>query len=228
MHDRLSPHVIGSMAWGSGLTADHLFVSSEPTKKTFTGAHKVYDLGVQKEAYGFDAKEAGDSIAVDSTGRFVIKSHTLSFLMFFFFQTGSMLALCTQAESSRHVLRLYDVQRRSSNAIISLDIVPFRTRWDDFEGEVNVAVFSPDGLYLALSRNDNRTHLYDRRMLSKRRDSTTTPLFDFAHSGESKMASVSEAYGVVNAEWVQSEWTRRACLVTDGEDGKWGRCDALV
>lgn len=133
-----------------------------------------------------------------------------------------MLALCTQAEPGRHVLRLYDVQRRHSNAIISLDIVPFRTRWDDFEGEVNVATFSPDGLYLALSRNDNRTHVYDRRMLSKRREAASTPLFDFAHTGESKMASVSEAYGVVNAEWVQSEWTRRACLVTGGEDGKWG------
>jgi len=131
-----------------------------------------------------------------------------------------MLALCTQAEPNRHVLRLYDVQRRSSNAITSLDIVSFQTRWDDFEGEVNVAVFSPDGLYLALSRNDNRTHVYDRRMLSKRRETATTPLFEFAHTGESKMASVSEAYGVVNAEWVQSEWTRRTCLVTGGEDGK--------
>lgn len=130
-----------------------------------------------------------------------------------------MLALCTQAEPSRHILRLYDIQRHDSKAIVSLDIVPFRTRWDDFEGEVNAAVFSPDGLYLALSRNDNRTHVYDRRMLSQRRE-ITTPLFDFAHMGEPKMASISEAYGVVNAEWVQSEWTRRVCLVTGGEDGK--------
>jgi len=84
MHDRLSPHVIGSMAWGSGLTADHLFVSSEPTKKTFTGAHKVYDLGAQKEAYGFvDAKEAGDSLAVDPTGRFVLKVIVSFFDVFF-------------------------------------------------------------------------------------------------------------------------------------------------
>ena len=59
------------MAWGSALTADHLFVSSEPTKETFTGAHKVYDLEAQKEAYGFDAKEAGDGIAVDPTGWFI-------------------------------------------------------------------------------------------------------------------------------------------------------------
>lgn len=61
------------MAWGNALTADHLFASSEPTKKTFTGAHKVYDLGAQKEAYGFDAKEAGDGIAVNPTGRFVAR-----------------------------------------------------------------------------------------------------------------------------------------------------------
>ncbi len=141
------------------------------------------------------------------------------------FLTGSMLALCTQAEPNRHILRLYDVQRRNSSAIDSLDIVPFRTRstLDDSQGEVSVAVFSPDGLYLALSRNDNRTHVYDRRMLSKRREAT--PLFDYAHTGEPKMASRSEAYGIVNAEWVQSKWTRRVCLVTGGEDGK--RCSLI-
>lgn len=137
------------------------------------------------------------------------------------FLTGTTLALCTQAESNRHILRLYDVQRRDRNAITSLDIVPFPSRptLDDFEGEVNVASFSPDGLYLALSRNDNRTHVYDRRMLNNRRE--TLPLFDFVHTGEPKMASRTEAYGIVNAVWVQSEWTRRLCLVTGGEDGGW-------
>lgn len=64
-----SPPVVGSMAWGSESTADHLFVSSEPRERTFTGAHKVFDLHTKKEAYQLDAQEAGDVLAVDSEGR---------------------------------------------------------------------------------------------------------------------------------------------------------------
>lgn len=68
LHDKWSPHIIGSMVWGCASTADHLFVSSEPIKRIFTGAHKVYDVGAQKPAYEFDAEEAGDGIAIDQTG----------------------------------------------------------------------------------------------------------------------------------------------------------------
>lgn len=72
LHDRGSPHMIGSIAWGCELTADHLFASSEPTKRTFTGAHKAFDLQTQKTLYQFDAVEAGDVIAVDPIGSDVI------------------------------------------------------------------------------------------------------------------------------------------------------------
>jgi hypothetical protein len=82
---------------------------------------------------------------------------------------------------------------------------------------MNVATFSPDQLYLALARNDNQTHVYDRRMLGKQ---GSEPLFKYCHYGESKTVSKHEVYGVVQAQWLQSSATRRTCLVTGGEDGE--------
>jgi hypothetical protein len=63
--------MIGSIAWGCEITADHLFASSEPTQRTFTGAHKGFDLRTQKTIYQFDAEEAGDAIAVDPVGQII-------------------------------------------------------------------------------------------------------------------------------------------------------------
>lgn len=83
---------------------------------------------------------------------------------------------------------------------------------------MNVVTFSPEGLYLAVARNDNHTHLYDRRMMRRRGDDE--PLFDYEHKGESKAASEHEVYGIVNAQWIRSSLTGRTCLVTGGEDGE--------
>lgn len=68
LHEIGSSHIIGSLAWGHEVTSDELFASSEPTLRTFTGAHKVFDLRTQKSTYQFDAHEAGDAISVDATG----------------------------------------------------------------------------------------------------------------------------------------------------------------
>jgi WD40 repeat protein len=94
-----------------------------------------------------------------------------------------------------------------------MELEPFPIR-DDFEGEVNCSSFSPDGMYLALARNDNCTHVYDRRMWDR------GVIFEYRHGGESKAASQKDVYGVVKAQWVQSQATRRMALVTGGEDGE--------
>ena len=127
---------------------------------------------------------------------------------------GSVLALCTRASLDRHILRLYDVKRRNREAYTQIDLETFPSRYEGFEGEVNGATFSPDGIYLALARNDNLLHVYDSRML------TRGPLFDYEHFGESKAPSEMSTFGIVKAQWVQSEQTRRIALVTGGEDGK--------
>lgn len=128
------------------------------------------------------------------------------------------MGLCTQAEANHHILRLYDIRRRDPKAFASLDLLPFSPRVG-FEGEMNVGTFSPDQLYLALARNDNYIHIYDRRMLRKQ-SSDSEPLFKYCHFGESKAVTKNVSYGVVQAQWLQSPWTTRTCLVTGGEDGE--------
>lgn len=81
------------------------------------------------------------------------------------------------------------------------------------DGEINCAAFSPDGIHLALSRNDNHTHIYDSRKLNRL-------LFDFEHSGPCRKSPGSESYGVVHAEWVERDSRRLPVgLLTGGHDG---------
>lgn len=126
---------------------------------------------------------------------------------------GATLALSTRASENRHVLRLYDVNRQNPAAHTAINLETFPVRYEDFEGEVNCTTFSPDGVYLAVARNDNFLHVYDSRML------TRGPLFEYEHFGESKAPSQTSTFGVVKTQWVHSEHTRRIALVTAGEDG---------
>jgi len=142
--------------------------------------------------YQFDASEAGDTLSLDPT--------------------GASLALSTRAPANKHLLRIYDTRRGLPKATHVMELERFPVR-DNFEGEVNHASFSPDNIFLALARNDNRTHVYDRRMWDR------GVIFEYNHGGESKAASQKDAYGVVKAQWVQSQATRRMALVTGGEDG---------
>jgi len=119
-----------------------------------------------------------------------------------------MFALSTRA-NSENILRLYEPQRGrdSSKAIKKVVLVPSRTE----RLEINTAAFSPDGLFLALARNDNRTHVYDSRRLDK-------ILYDFEHLGESRTSPGCRSFGVTHVEWTQSSRNRLG-LVTGGNDG---------
>jgi WD40 repeat protein len=130
-----------------------------------------------------------------------------------FILLGATLALSTRAPDNKHLLRIYDTRRGLPKSTHLMELEPFPFR-DNFEGEVNNASFSPDNMYLALARNDNRTHVYDRRMWDR------GVIFEYCHGGDSKAASQKDVYGVVKAQWVQSQATRRMALVTGGEDGK--------
>lgn len=108
------------------------------------------------------------------------------------------------------MLRLYDIARGLYNDGQTIQLKPFAS---SIEGEMNSATFSPDGIHLALGRNDNHTHLYDSRMLNKL-------LFDYEHYGLSRTSPGSESYGVVQTQWVESGSRRLpAGLVTGGNDG---------
>ncbi|KAF8967632.1 WD40-repeat-containing domain protein [Flammula alnicola] len=191
-----TPHIVGAMAWGTESSVDHLFASSEPSvPELFEGLHKVYDIHRQTVLYQLDATEAGDTLCLNST--------------------GTSLALATRASGTRNILRMYDVARRDGKATTTIDLEPFPLRYKDFEGEVASAMFSPDGIFLALARNDNQTHVYDVRYLHSGRP----PIYMYEHSGECKAALRTCVYGVVKAQWLQSRHSRRIALVTGGEDG---------
>ena len=109
------------------------------------------------------------------------------------------------------MLRIYDVARADGAAIESVHLSSF---YGDRHQRLltSTTSYSPDGLYLAIARNDNRTHVYDSRMLSR------GVLYDFVHSGPSKARPGDQGYGIVHAEWVETR-SRRLRLVTGGEDG---------
>ncbi|KAF9477384.1 WD40 repeat-like protein [Pholiota conissans] len=189
-----APHVVGSMAWGLEATSSHLFASSEPVEPAhLIGTHKAFDIQERKVVYQFDAAEAGDTLCVGST--------------------GSTFALSTRAPGNRHIIRLYDIARRNGKATLKVNLEKFPVRYPGFEGEVTNSSFSPDGLLLALARNDNQTHVYDLRAVHR------GPLYKFEHTGECQASDNRCLYGVVKAQWLHSVRSRRIALVTGGEDG---------
>lgn len=123
---------------------------------------------------------------------------------------GSKLALLTHGEDT-NVLRVYDIAHKDPKAVDQITL-------DRFAGnsstslEINFATFSPDGIYLALARNDNHVHLYDSRMLGR------GVLYDFEHWGKSQISPNHDQFGVVHAEWVETR-SRKLQLITGGNDG---------
>ncbi|KAJ2934858.1 hypothetical protein H1R20_g2278, partial [Candolleomyces eurysporus] len=185
-------HIVGAICWGREATSNYLFASSEPTDAdAFTGWHRAFDLAKEQPlGQKMDATEAGDAIAIDSL--------------------GTKLVLATRVSNSSGVLRLYDIQRKEfKKAHTKITLEPYRR---DIEGEIHDAVLSPDGVYLALGRHDNRTHVYDSRFLGK------GVLYDFRHDNfATKTAPGSESCGVMKVQWVTNG--SRLGLVSGGSDG---------
>ncbi|KAG6812777.1 hypothetical protein H0H92_000547 [Tricholoma furcatifolium] len=183
-------HSVGAMVWGNGPTKDRLYASSEPLDATrYTGYHKAIDAETGKAIYAFDEDGAGDDITVT--------------------KDGLRLALVTRREDRAHSLRIYDVGRSDGEAVLSLGLDPFAS---DIEGEVNRAAFSPDGIYLAMGRNDNHIHVYDSRYLNRL-------LYDYEHHGPSRTNPGVDSYGVVKVEWVEEDAILPFGLITGGNDG---------
>lgn len=62
-------HSAGAIVWGQCASADTLFASSEPQNMTdYSGYHVAFDPDQGRRAYEFDAKESGDSMALDADG----------------------------------------------------------------------------------------------------------------------------------------------------------------
>ncbi|TFK29731.1 WD40 repeat-like protein [Coprinopsis marcescibilis] len=184
-------HVIGAVRWGSGPTENQIFASSEPLEENcFDGHHRTADATSSKDSYKFDASEAGDALVLNPS--------------------GSALIMTTRGFDNQNIMYLYDVRRKDGKNKLKMDLEPYSS---DVEAEVHDISFSSDGIYLALARHDNQTHVYDFRMLKRE------PLWRFKHQGECKTGQNGKSCGVMKLEWVESTVRSRLGLVTGGSDG---------
>ena len=115
---------------------------------------------------------------------------------------GERLALVTKDLNEVH-LRIYDIKSKNGRVPICSTVLP------NFLGDINRATFEPGGVYLALARSDNTTHIYDSRYLNK-------AVSIFAHE---QGDTTQDTFGVVQAQWTSSFDTRRLGLLTGGIDG---------
>ncbi|KAJ7030655.1 WD40-repeat-containing domain protein [Mycena alexandri] len=184
-------HVTGSIAWGLNHTSSLIFALSEPVVKNDNrGRHQAFDTLALTQAFTFhtsEAGDAGDALCVDPT--------------------GNTAALVTNGGLDSF-LRIYDVGKKDGSATQTCRLETFSTP----DHEVNCMAFSPDSIYVAIGRDDNRTHVYDSRMLGR------GILFDFRHSELQLSSNGQSFFGVVGVKWVESR-TRRLGLVTGGNDG---------
>ncbi|KAJ7804581.1 WD40-repeat-containing domain protein [Mycena olivaceomarginata] len=192
-------HTTGAIAWGCGSSSSLILASSEPkpigsnTNTTHDGSHHAFDIDARTSAFKLDATEAGDALCLDST--------------------GDTAALVT-TDGVNSFLRIYDIRNKNSVASQTICLEPFTSASEG--AEVNGMMFSPDGIYLALARDDNRTHVYDSRMLKRRGMlEKRGVLYDFKHAETRFSATGQKSFGVVGVKWVQTRASRLG-LVTGG------------
>ncbi|KDQ56796.1 hypothetical protein JAAARDRAFT_132308, partial [Jaapia argillacea MUCL 33604] len=122
---------------------------------------------------------------------------------------GTTLAIVTH-NSSSHCLRLFDIGRSDFRETMKTDLEPFH---NEAHGEVPSVSFSPDGLYLAVGRNDEAIHVYDTRMTKR------GPLYEFRHSDTWRSLTEEDAYGIVELQWYGGHSSSSLGLVSGGTDG---------
>ncbi|EPT04225.1 hypothetical protein FOMPIDRAFT_1058051 [Fomitopsis schrenkii] len=177
---------IGDIAWGLGSQSDKLFASSMTKgEKGFSGTHRVFDVSTERIAYTLRLEEAGNSIGVHPT--------------------GTTVAIATKSAKHAHSLYLFDAARQNPDAAHKVEL-------DSFHQDVTTMKFSPDGVYLAIARDDNMTDVYDTRSLSRGK------LHAFTHEPGNVFAYSKDIYGVVEAQWVEGHPSGLG-LVTGGCDG---------
>ena len=194
-----------------------MFASSEPLSDTgdYSGAHRALDIHEGKIAYNLSARDAGDAMTIDISGNFGVTFvyHRKLDLCNAINSPGQRLALFTRGQES-NTLRIYDISRKNGRQPIStIDLETFAKEGEDDDGEVNCTAFSPDGIYLAVARNDNVVHVYDSRNLER------GVLHCFQHNYPNREVAGFKGYGVVEAQWVTSFDGRGLGLISGGNDG---------
>jgi WD40 repeat protein len=118
-------------------------------------------------------------------------------------------------------LRVFDILSDKPSRTVRLEPRTCHTSaGDPANYEVTRPSFSPDGIYLAVPRSDNTTHVYDYRFMSTERG----PLAAYAHGPSKTLVEGAGQHhvpcGVVQARWVGSAFgCSRLGLLTGGDDG---------
>lgn len=126
---------------------------------------------------------------------------------------GNTLALITHNSEMQHFLELYDV-KQGVQSLVQIKLDPHVQTQKTLK--IGDMAFSPDGIYLALGRRDNRIQIYDSRYLTK------DPVLNLAHGDRVSIAydlKNGQEDGITKVEWIQ-EHTGHVGLVTGGADGK--------
>lgn len=205
-----SDYLCGPFVWGRGASKGWIYASSEhPDKDNFDCEHAEFDVEKCSGRQGSDLgvvgeQHEGDAIAITSDGKEFLRLVFLAAEIVL----GCRLALITRS-SEGHWLRICYPRQQWKDILDRHKLLDFSTGPNTSEGEVNCATFSDDGLYLALARTDNRTHVYDTRMLG------AGPLHQYSHGTSTIPRS---HYGVVHAQWV-TRGRGGLGLVTGGNDG---------
>ena len=125
-------------------------------------------------------------------------------------------------------LAIYDVARDQPQATATITLNGWPAWPPKINGKVhhhqprvNTLTYSPDGIYLAVARSDNKTEVYDSRFL------TRGPVYDLKHSDPPAGFDGDGLYGVYKAEWLQDP-SDRLQLVTSGADGSFSLAEVRV
>ncbi|KAF8529467.1 hypothetical protein JB92DRAFT_666390 [Gautieria morchelliformis] len=122
--------------------------------------------------------------------------------------TGSTLALFTVNEDLLS-LRMYDVRRRNKRARAAIKLPAASSQLaDGVWPEVRTAAWSPDGILLAVGKNDDVAHVYDVRCLGR------GPVVSLRHHTRKSQ------YGITMLAWTAETNLRtpNLGLVTGGGD----------
>ena len=213
----------GDFVWGCGPSQGFLFASSEGDTG---GRHSVFDVERGQASYVFNTNQTGDALGLNVDGTSLPPSLLFCTYHYYHLLPGSLLALVTGDNSRNHQLQLYDIRTRQE-CTSATKILPFQfpPRPDGLHEnyfseppghEHSCVVFSPDGMYIALARSDNCTHVYDLRMMSSSEEAEEEVrlLAEYKHESMRSKTTYSDTYfGIVRAEWVHHR------LVTGGNDG---------
>jgi WD40 repeat protein len=127
-------------------------------------------------------------------------------------RVGDRLAHVTCAEHLIFKLSIYDTFNLTSKPAQHITLPGFEAGNKSSKPKVQQILFSPDSTYLAVSRSDNVTHVYDSRYLRQ------PFLQELPHGPATEGATDDCQYGISKIEWIEDP-TYGLGLITCGADG---------